>query len=335
MKKILLFLLFSVSLTAQQTELIKLNQNIKDKFSRTKSLTLIDNRADKSLGTVSYKGETVQMRFTNEDLKNYIETWFAGDNKTRGNNDITLLLEEIKIDDFKNTGLAKAKIKISSFINRNGKYYFINRYNSTVDFNSKITPNIPRMVSSTIETVFSSLINDSYSHIAFSTPIPEAELNNYESIVNKNIKFLNTTELPNGVYKDFRSLSLLKPEAGYYVEKNKKGKVTGVKNSENLLVSGEYVFAYIEDGKIFRLTPVGFLEMQKNDKGYFVYSSRLELFPPKNANNGAMIGAMTGGLVGALIGAAIDSSGGGGRDKPNNLSNIYIDQLTGEYTFEK
>ncbi|MDQ0592226.1 hypothetical protein QFZ37_000595 [Chryseobacterium ginsenosidimutans] len=43
---------------------------------------------------------------------------------------------------------------------------------------------------------------------------------------------------------------------------------------------------------------------------------------------------MTGGLVGALIGSALDS-GGGRRDNSNNLSNIYIDQLTGEYTFEK
>ncbi|MDQ0592227.1 hypothetical protein QFZ37_000596 [Chryseobacterium ginsenosidimutans] len=289
MKKIVLFLMFSASLSAQQVESIKLNQNIKDKFSRTKSLTLIDNRADKNIGTVTYKGETVQIKFSEEDLKNYIETWFAGDNKTRGNNDITLLLEEIKIDDFKNTGLAKAKIKISSFINRNGKYYFINRYNGSIDFNSKITPNIPKMVSSTIETVFSSLINDSYSHIAFSTPILESELNNYETIVSKNIKFLNAPELTNGVYKDFRSLSLLKLEPGYYVEKNKKGKVTGVKNSENLLLSAEYIFAYIEDGKIFRMTPIGFLEMQKDDKGYFVFSSRLELFPPQNPNNGAMI----------------------------------------------
>lgn len=334
MKKILFFFLFSLFLSAQKVELIQLKQNIKDRRGMTKSLTLIDNRTDKNIGTLSYKGETIQMKFPEEDLKNYVETWFAGDNKTRGNNDITILLEEIKIDDFKNTGLAKAKIKISSFINRNGKYYFINRYNTSMDFNSKITPNVPKAVSSTIETVFSSLINDSYAHIAFSIPILESEINNYEAIVGKNIKFLNAPELTNGVYKDFRSLSLLKPEPGYYVEKNKKGKVTGVKNSENLLLSAEYVFAYIEDGKIFRLTPVGFLEMQKDDKGYFVFSSRLELFPPQNANNGAMIGAMTGGLVGALIGSALDS-GGGRRDHSNNLSNIYIDQLTGEYTFEK
>ena len=89
-----------------------------------------------------------------------------------------------------------------------------------MDFNSKITPNIPKMVSSTISTIFSSLINDSYSHIALSTPIDEAELYDYEIIVSKNIKFLNTPEFAKGVYKDFRSFAIQKPEAGYYVEKN-------------------------------------------------------------------------------------------------------------------
>jgi hypothetical protein len=332
MKKIIFFLMLSASMSAQKVELIRLNQNIKDKFSRTKSLTLIDNRPDKNVGTLTYKGEPVEIRFTNEDVKNYVESWFAGDNKIRGNNDIVLVLEEIKINEFKETGLVKAKIKISSFINRNEKYYFINRYNNTLDFNSKVTPNIPKTVSSTISTLFSTLINDSYSHIALSTPIPESELSNYESIVGKNIKYLNIPELTGGVYTDFRSFSLQKPQEGYYVDKNKKGRVTGVKNRENLLVSGEEIFGYVEDGKAYRLTPVGFLEMQKDEKGYYVVSSRLELFPPQN-NNGAMMGAMMGGMVGALIGAAIDSSGSNKRNSDAGLSNIYIDPLTGEYTF--
>lgn len=333
MKEIIFFLLLSASMTAQKVEFIKLNQNIKDKFSRTKSLTVIDNRADKNPGTVSYKGEPVQIKFTDENVKDYIESWFAGDNKTRGNNDVTLLLEEITIIDFKETGLVKAKVKVSSFINRNGKYYFINRYNNTMDFNSKVTPNIPKAVSSAISTIFSTLINDSYAHIALSTPVPEAELNNYESIVSNNIKYLNAPALTAGVYTDFRSFSLQKPQEGYYVDKNKKGRVTGIKNRENLMVSGEEIFGYVEDGKAYRLTPVGFLEMEKDDKGYYIVSSRLELFPPQN-NNGAMVGAMMGGMVGALIGAAVDSSGSNRRNSNAELSNIYIDPLTGEHTFQ-
>ncbi len=334
MKKfvIFLFLSLSVAAAAQKTELIKLNQNIKDKFSRTKSLTVIDNRQDKNIGTVTYKGEPVDIKFSGSDLKNEVENWFAEDNKARGNNDIVLLLEEIKVNEFKETGLAKAKVRISSFINRNGKYYFINRYNNTLDFNPKVTPNVPRTISIALSTILSTLINDSYSHIAFSIPIAGSELDHYETIVSKNIKYLNVPELTPGVYTDFRSFYLQKPKEGYYTDKNKKGKVTGVKNAEHLTVSGEEIFGYVEDGKAYRLTPVGFLEMQKDDKGYYVVSSRLELFPPQN-NSGMMIGAMAGGMVGALIGAAIDSSGSAKRRPDTELSNVYIDPLTGEYSF--
>lgn len=333
MKKIILFFLFSTSLSAQKVEFIKLNQNIKDKFSRTKSLTLIDNRADKNIGTANYKGEDVQVKFSNENVKNYVETWFAEDNKTKGSNDITVLIEEIKINEFKNTGITKAKIKVSSFINRNGKYYFINRYNNALDYNSKTTPNIPREIAYSISQIFSTLINDSYSHIALSTPILDEQLNNYEVIVGNNLKFVNTKELIGGVYKDFRTFSMQKPEPEYHIDKNKKGKVVGVKNREDLSISGEELFGYVEEGKFYRLTPVGFLEMMKDDKGFYIVSSRLELFPPQNAS-GAMIGAMAGGLVGALIGAAIDSGKSAKRQNDASLSNIYIDQLTGSYIFD-
>lgn len=332
MKKILLFIFFSVSLTARKIETIHLKQNIRDKSLKTKSLTLVDARTDKSLGTLTYKGETVQIKFADNDLKNYVETWFADDNKTKGNNDITVLLEEIKISNFQNTGLAKARIKISSFINRNGRYYFINRYNSTLDFNAKTTPNIPREVASAISVIFSTLINDSYAHIALSTPIPETELNNYEAVVTKNFAFIKTPELVNGVYKDFRSFSLQKPEYEYHVYKNKNGKVTGIKNREDLLVSNE-LFGYVDEGKMYRITPVGFLEVMKDDKGFYVISSRTELFPPQSGN-GAMIGGMTGGFVGALIGAAIDSGKSGRRVDNANLSPVYIDPLTGSYIFQ-
>lgn len=333
MKKFILFLLLSAAAlsSAQKIEMVKLNQNIKDKFARTKSLTVIDKREDKTIGTVTYKGEPIEIQFSDNGVKNDVETWFTEDNKARGNNDIVLVLEEIKVNEFKETQFVKAKVKISSFINRNGKYYFINRYNNTLDFNPKITPNIPRTISIALSTILSTLINDSYSHVAFSTPIAESDLNNYEAIVGKNIKYLNVPELSDGVYTNFRAFYLQKPQEGYYVDKNKKGKVTGIKNRDNLLVSGEEIFGYVEGGKAYRLTPVGFLEMQKDDKGYYVVSSRLELFPPQN-NSGMMIGAMTGGMLGALIGAAIDS--GPNRRNPNTkLSNVYIDPLTGEYSF--
>lgn len=329
-----MFLMVSTLCFAQKTEPIKLSQNIKDKNSRTKSLNLLDIRTDKDLGTVIYKDESVQMKFSNEDLKNHVETWFADDNKARGSNDITILLEEIKITNFQNTGLTKLKVKVSSFINRNGKYFFISRYYNTLDFNSKLTPNIPKQVSSSISDILSSFINQSYAHTVLRTPIPEAELKDYEVILEKNMKFMTSPELTNGVYKDFKSFSEQKPQEGYYIGKNKKGKVIGVKDQNDLLVLTEEMYGYVEDGKAYRSTPVGFLELNKDDRGYYIVSSRQELYP-KNSNTGAMIGGMTGGLVGGLIGAAIDSGSKTGRNGNTALSNVYIDSLTGDYVFEK
>lgn len=334
MKKIIIFLLLSVVLSGQKMEIIKLDKNIRDKNSRTKSLSLIDTREDKDLGSLLYKGEPVQMKFSNEDLKNHVETWFDDDNKVRGNNDITMLLEEVKINSFQNTGLAKVKIKVSSFINRSGKYFFINRYDNTLSFNSKLTPNIPREISSSISDILSSFINESYSHTVLSTPVLEAELKDYETILEKNMKFITSPELVNGVYKDFKSFSEQKPQKEYYIGKNKKGKVIGVKDQNDLLVLTEEMYGYVEDGKAYRSTPVGFLEINKDDKGYYIVSSRLELYP-KNSNTGAMIGAMTGGIVGGIIGAAIDSGSKTDRNANTTLSHVYIDSLTGAYVFEK
>lgn len=335
MNKVLLFLMFSVICFGQRIELIKLDQNIKDKQSRTKSLSLVDNRADKNLGTLTYKSESVELKFSNEDLSKHIEIWFADDNKVKGINDITILLEELKIRNFENTGLAKIKIKVSSFINRNGKYFFINRYYNTLDFNTKLTPNIPKESASRISDILASFINESYSHTVLSTPIPKNELSSYEIILEKNMKFMNSRELTDGVYESFRSFSEQKPTSEYYVDKSNKGKVIGIKNQNNLSIPNEEIYGYIENGKAYRSTPVGFLEIQKNDKGYYIVSSRQELYP-KKSNTGAMAGAMAGGIIGGLIGAAIDSGSNTAKRNSNiTLSNIYIDSLTGAYIFEK
>ncbi|PIF43836.1 outer membrane protein with glycine zipper [Chryseobacterium sp. 52] len=71
-----------------------------------------------------------------------------------------------------------------------------------------------------------------------------------------------------------------------------------------------------------------------DDKGYYIVTSRRELYP-KNNNTGAMIGVMTGGIIGGLIGAAIDSQSKTDRNANTTLSHVYIDSLTGAYIFEK
>lgn len=340
MKKIFFFLMMSISLSAQRADLVELKQNIKDKKGTTKSLIFIDNRPDKEIGNIIYNKETVDIKFANDDLKNHIENWFLDDNKTKGNNDIVILLEELKVKNIEQEGknsIGKTQIKLSSFIKRNDKYYFLNRINNTFTSEPKFTPNVPKNITNNISGAISGLIKESYTSLPIGEAIPESDLTNYENYLNKNFQAYNTTELKEGVYKDFKSFYAQKPEFGYYTEKNKKGFVLRVKYRDEI-VPNENVFGYVEGGKAYKLTPVGYLEMTKDDKGFFVVATKGELYGANaSAGNGVMIGAMAGGLVGALIGAAIDS--GSPARRPGNtdtseMPNVYLDSLTGKYIFD-
>ncbi|MFC3160019.1 hypothetical protein SAMN05443633_11641 [Chryseobacterium arachidis] len=344
MKKIILFLMFSVSLIAQRVELIKLNGNIKDKNSRTKSLTFIDNRTDKFIGTIADKKETAEIKFENEDLKNYIENWFLNDNKKLGNTDVVVMLEELKIYDEQNENkdypFAKLKIKMSSFLKRIDRYYFMSRFDNVIVCNPKLTTHPQRFLAPQIADIMTEFIKLSYSYSVTGAYIPENEINNYDKYLSQNYKAFNNYELKDGVYNDFKGFYNQEPNAQYSIKKNKKGKVTGLLHN-GADVSYSEMYCYVDGGKAYKLTPVGFDEMKKDDKGFYIYTSRVNLFAG-GKGSGIIVGAVLGGIPGALIGAAIES----GTNPPNGAvqgigyrssqeSNVYIDSLTGAYIFEK
>lgn len=341
MKKVLFFLLMAVSLSAQKTEVVELKQSIKDRKGTTKSLTVIDNRPDKEIGNIPYRKESVTLKFANDDLKNYIEDWFSKDNKVKGNNDIVLMFEELKAyneNPEEKTSMTKIKFRLSSFIKRNDKYYFLNRIQNVITSDS----NFPKYIASQISGVVTGMIKESYISVPLGGAISEEDLTNYEKHITQNSPLFGGKELKDGVYKDFRSFYEQKPEPNYVTDKNKKGRVTNIKDMNATLneevIGNEEVFGYIENGKAYRSTPAGYLEMIRDDRGFYVVATRAELFPANNGN-GAMIGAMAGGFVGgfvgALIGAAIDS-GFNRRGKnvdTSQMPNVYIDSLTGSYIF--
>lgn len=341
MKKIFFFFLLSVALSAQKTEIIELNQSIKDKKGLTKSLTLIDNRTDTTIGTISGKKETVEIKFDHKDLKNHFENWFSEDNTIKGNNDITLILEELKVYNEQDPGqkeaFGKAKIKISSFLKRKDKYYFINRYENVIVSDPKKIGNEPKFLAQQISTVFSECIKDSYSNVVSGMMIPENELGNYSAYLNKNYKAFNESQLVEGVYKNFKSFYDQKPEPDYYIVKNKKGKLVSVKYKDFSVPLGE-VFCYVDSGKAYRAIPSGFVEMTKGIKGFYIISSRAQLSVQK-MTGGMMVGALAGGVVGALVGGALDPGTSHTATitgaKTGTSSKVYLDSLTGAYVFEK
>lgn len=338
MKKVFFFLMIAVSLSAQKTEVVELKQSIKDRKGNTKAITVIDNRADKEIGNIPFRKETFTLKFANDDLKSYIEDWFSKDNKAKGNNDIVLMLEDLKAyneNPEEKTSMTKIKFKFSSFIKRNDKYYFLNRTQNVITSDS----NFPKYIASQISNVVTGIIKESYVSVPLRSAMSEEDLANYEKYVTGNSPLFGGTELKDGVYKDFRSFYEQKPEPNYVTDKNKKGRVTHIKDINadvnNEIIGNEEVFGYIENGKAYRSTPAGYLEMIRDEKGFYVVATKAELFPANNGN-GEMIGAMAGGMIGALIGAAIDS-GSNRRGKnvdTSDIPNVYMDSLTGKYIFE-
>ncbi len=338
MKKVFFFLMIAVSLSAQKTEVVELKQSIKDRKGNTKAITVIDNRADKEIGNIPFRKETFTLKFANDDLKSYIEDWFSKDNKAKGNNDIVLMLEDLKAyneNPEEKTSMTKIKFKFSSFIKRNDKYYFLNRTQNVITSDS----NFPKYIASQISNVVTGIIKESYVSVPLRSAMSEEDLTNYEKYVTGNSPLFGGTELKDGVYKDFRSFYEQKPEPNYVTDKNKKGRVTHIKDINadvnNEIIGNEEVFGYIENGKAYRSTPAGYLEMIRDEKGFYVVATKAELFPANNGN-GEMIGAMAGGMIGALIGATIDS-GSNRRGKnvdTSDIPNVYMDSLTGKYIFE-
>lgn len=332
MYKIFFFLIISICISAQKTEFIKLDQNIKDR----KSLTLIDNRTDKEVGILIAKKGTAEVKLINEDLKTYVENWFESDNKIKGNNDIVLILEEVKVYNEKAPNdladYPKVRIKISSFLKRNDRYYFIDRFNNVF-----VEDNTDPKAAKDISEIISEFIKYSYSGLVLKNQIPENELQNYDTYLSKNNKSINNSSLTDGVYLSFKSFFDQTPSAQHTLEKNKQGEIKKIVNKQDLKISMSEVFCYVNNAIAYRFTANGFKEIKKNDNGYYIIASRSQLFAEK-VGTGAMIGGIAEGMVGAMVGAAIDSESNKGVAKgfgfkTPTITKVYIDALTGEFIF--
>ncbi len=327
---------------AQEVEVIKLNKNIKDKKGLIKSLTVIDNRTDKNIGTITDEKKSVSLKFENEDLKSYIENWFKADNKDTGNTDITLMVEDIKAyqeqDALTNQPIPKLRVRISSFLKRNDKYYFINRFDNIAVVNENKAAFSQKYFADQISNLFTNFIKSSYKEQVSSNIIPENQINSYDAYLLKNNLAMSTTVLKDGVYRTVKNFTMQVPDTDFIIEKNKKGEVKRFMYKDER-VHEELVFCYVENGKAYRFIPGGFVEMFKDDNGYYFMASRKQLF--EENVNGAMIGAMTGGAIGALIGGLADAASTTSNSVrmtafgfPNKTeSKVYLDFLTGRYIF--
>ncbi|UFH30535.1 glycine zipper family protein [Chryseobacterium sp. C-71] len=340
MKKTFFLLFFTVLLSAQETIHIDFRQSLKDRNSRTKSLTVKDIRQDKNIGSITNKRGTVDIKLAEQDVSDFFSKKFSEDNKTVGSNDITVLLEDLKIYNEQapndNMNYAKAKIKISSFLKRNDKYYFIDRFDNVfVEFNTdaKVAKNLAQ----TVSDIIMQFIKNSCTSPVSGYYIPEEELENYNAYLSKSNKSLNENPLKEGIYLNYKSFFEQTPNQDHTLVKNKKGEVKKIHNKQDLSISMSEVFCYVDNGIQYISTAAGFKEVKKNDIGSYIHASRAQMFPEKSGT-GAMVGAMAGGIVGAAVGAAIDSGSNrstakGYGFKNGTITKVYIDSLTGDFVF--
>ncbi len=337
MKKILLFFLLSGSLFAQkiETEKIKLSKSVKDNKNSVKTFTVIDRRPNKEIGNVMYHKNQVNITFENDAEKD-IEEWFYGDNKIRGNNDLVLLLENIEISEDKKEkySIGKLTFKASTFIKKEDGYHFVYRTDTVATISSRTTPYLAQSLAKKITIGLTDLLKSSYKSNSWDYAIQETELTNYESLIKNNLELYKGDELKDGAYKNFYRFFTQSPESGYDLVTDDKGYVTkAVKGDEKIPL--RQMYAYISNGEAYKITPIGPIRIEKDEKGYFIFAERKELFPV-DTTTGVMVGTMAGGLVGGIIGVVIDVSIKKNR-KANNptLPKVYLDPFTGNYIFDE
>ncbi|KMQ69739.1 hypothetical protein ACM39_01430 [Chryseobacterium sp. FH2] len=332
MKKIVLFFLFPIFISAQKNQFIELRNSIKDKNHIAQSLTLIDRREDKNIGIISHRKEPYEVKFENEDIEKLFSDWFLEDNKEGGNTKYFIMLEYLKVKDIseKRSTTGHLEMKVSTFLKRNDKYYFLKKANISKDYPQKDHAYITKVIAAKISSELANIIKSSYTEKGLSVPISEMDLGNYEKIISEQLPIYSSGSFTDGVYRDYKSFAEQTPDKELMVRKNKDGIIKGVKRVDGYDNLGRDVFAIIDNGIAYKKTPTNIIEIEKDNEGIFIMASQEEIFPQYNSTP-IIVGAGSAGIVGSLVAVVIDAAVTKIRKQNALYYRIGIDRLTGEY----
>ncbi len=324
-----LFLLFPLMVFSQKEVDLPTTGSLKDPSGKTKNLVVLDERSNPNLGTIQYKNQTLQFVTKEVSLKQFFEDWFKKNNKNpKGDQNIVLLIEDIEflneVEDDKN--FLKADVRASTFVEKDGQYYFIRRINTTVTPGE--LPNSPLGISVAVPLEFASLMRASYLMSPSVKPITATQLKDYAAILSADLPVFQGNTLKDGVYKDYSSFFSQQPEVGYHLVRNNNNNVTKASNGQEN-IAGHKIYAYVENGVAYKNTAGGFMEMKKDTGGFYVISNRGTLAPVQMDSTYGMFG-----LVGAGIGA-IATNAKNKKLQQAEKYNIYIDPLSGGYIYKK
>lgn len=334
MKKILFFLLATIFVSAQKTETINLSKPIKDNKKTYKNLTVLDKRANPEIGSVTYHKDQVNMVFENNAETDF-RNWFYKYNPVRGNEELVLLLENIALSEDKKEkfSIGKLEIRASTFIKKEDGYHFLSRKDTVTTVSSRATPYLAQSLSKKLTLTFTDLMKKSYVARQWDFAVSETELPNYATVLKDKLEILKAGELKEGVYKDYYSFFTHNPEAGFTIETDKKGVVTKAVNGEKK-ESIRNFYAFVHNGIPFKVIPVGYVEIFRDEQGLFIEAKKEELYPESNNSPMIMLGGGIGGLIGSVVAnvaiSAIDASAAKKRNAMAG-SEVILDPLTGNY----
>ncbi len=305
---------------------MEIANNFKDPSNTAKSISVIDVRSDKNPGTIKFKDETYIFE-TPQDLDAAFKNEFEKDNKIKGTKDIVFLLEDLKISE-NNTGkkiVPSGHIRASLFEKKGEQFYYLNtldRLVGTLDVQNALTPkNIVFFLNYDV----ADFLKTSYSKQPSSIALSAEDLPNYFKILSADFPAFKQN-VADGVYESHTAFFNQKPSEGFVLERNSEGKVTKARNDDQKLQSWK-IWAYVENGKIFKNTYSGFLPMEKNDNGFYLFANRGELEMIQSNSTLGMFGLIGG------IAAAVEQDVKQDKAKKAEKKEIYIDPLTGRYIY--
>ena len=327
------FFLLAVLLFSQAKEVIKFKGNITRFDDVTyKDFKVLDQRQDQSIGVLPF-GESKEMKevIFPTTPENDFKVWYDKGNSLSGQNELLLILKRLKLsigesDGKKTQGTMDFSAQI--FQKEDDQYKFLYKKDTVFSFQDK---DVSELMVKNIPVVFSVFIKKAYTLEPIQNVVTLNDLSDYEAYLRSTYTAFKNEQLKDGIYPNFTSFFNQNPLQGSYVlERNNRGEVTKAIKSENgkkEKISSNKMFAYIENGKAYKKTMSGFIELSKNENGFYIKANRGQILPVQYNSAYGMFG-----LIGAVAGS-IDQAAKQKKMKTEEKEEIYIDLLTGEYDF--
>lgn len=330
MKKILQIVLICITIIAfaQNKEIIKLKGSIPNNGENEYiALHVIDQRIDKTIGILPFDDhkETREVVFEtspNDDLGN----WYRKSNYKGGKQELILVLKELKLSVKESGGtrdFGTIDFSVQAFAKERDEYHFLYKKDTVFAFSGK---NVSDIMVKNIHHIFSGFLSLTYNKKPNMDILTINEASDYEGYIKNNYDIFKTETLKDGVYLDHISFFKQIPEDGNFVlEKNEHGggvvrAIAEKDDGKKRKISASKMFAYVEKGKAYKRVSERFLELNRNENGFYLLSKPADIFSAQVSPFAMM------GLAGVLIQSIAT-------DRTNNdaVKEIYIDPLTGEY----